>query len=246
MEGLLSLCLAAATATTPENFWRAWSFAPQVLVPLLGTLVLYGARVQSGGTRSVLFLGGWVLLAIALVSPLCRLGATLVSAHMVQHVLLATIAPLLLVLGAPSWRAGPGARALLPLTALYGLAIWLWHFPPLYTLVLLDAAVHTAAYAVLIVLAVLFWSAVAKAGSLAAVTMLFVTMLHTGVLGALLVFSPRAWYPVLASRAELWGLSALEDQQLAGLIMWVPMSAFFLLAGLRLLALRLGAEPAAG
>lgn len=263
LERLLSLCLATHPVIAPDGLWRDWSLAPVVVLPLALALGSYLCGLRASGApawRVACFAGGWLVLAGALVSPLCRLAGTLVSAHMVQHALLVAVAPPLLVLGAPlavmraAWpgaarRAGSAAYARryalpLPATLCYGLAIWLWHFPPVYSAVLLDAVVHTLAYAVLVALSLLFWSVVlapGKGGSrLHGVPMLFVTLVHTGVLGALLTFSSNAWYPVLAGGAAAWGLSPLADQQLGGLIMWVPMSATYLAAALALVGASLG------
>ncbi|HYX23881.1 MAG TPA: cytochrome c oxidase assembly protein, partial [Thermoanaerobaculia bacterium] len=74
----------------------------------------------------------------------------------------------------------------------------------------------------------------------AAVLYVFTTSLHSGVLGALLTFAPRLWYPIYEARTAAWGLSALEDQQLAGLIMWVPAGVLFIVLGLALFAAWLG------
>jgi cytochrome c oxidase assembly factor CtaG len=65
---------------------------------------------------------------------------------------------------------------------------------------------------------------------------LFVTAVHTGLLGALLAFSPTLWYPVYALTARAWGLTPLEDQQLAGLVMWIPASVSYLVGALALFA----------
>jgi cytochrome c oxidase assembly factor CtaG len=259
---LLSLCLADRTGVTPGTLWSAWSFAPQAVLPLLAALALYAggllsARAQGAGPvpawRAACFAAGWMVLAAALVSPLCRLAATLVSAHMVQHVLLVAVAPVLVALGTPLAAMAAGEPRVpsrpprvLEITVLYGLAIWLWHFPPAYTLVLLDGTLHTLAYAALIAVSIGFWSSVVRGGmtgDLRCMPALFVTLVHTGLLGALLTFSGRTWYPVLAGGAQSWGLTPLADQQLAGLIMWAPMSAIYLGAALCTVAARL--SPAA-
>ena len=65
---------------------------------------------------------------------------------------------------------------------------------------------------------------------------LLTSAIHTGMLGALLTFSPRAWYPAYAGKTEQWGLTLLQDQQLGGLIMWVPAGFVFIFAGLLLTA----------
>jgi cytochrome c oxidase assembly factor CtaG len=195
---LLTLCLAERPAA-PGTLAGAWSFAPAIVVPLGAALALYALgwrarRVDRGNVappwRAACFVAGWIVLAAALVSPLCRMAATLVSAHMVQHVLLVAVAPPLLLLGAPLavlgalWKrrapAAPPTPGPLSALLLYGAAIWLWHFPPVYSAVLQDAALHVFAYAALIVASLAFWAHVlaADAGArLNAVPMLFATLL---------------------------------------------------------------------
>ncbi|HVL58361.1 MAG TPA: cytochrome c oxidase assembly protein, partial [Burkholderiaceae bacterium] len=175
-------------------------------------------------------------------SPLCRMAATLVSAHMVQHLLLVIVAPALLALARPA----PVAREAIGAAAIaYGLAIWVWHAPPVYTAVVSREAAHLAGYSLLIAIGYAFWSqmlcAQRAARGKAALAML-ATALHTTLLGALLAFAPRLLYPVLAAGAPLWGLEPLQDQQLAGLLMWtvggVAYMGAALAIGMRALELR--------
>ena len=260
---LLSLCLSTHPPVAPGGLWQAWSFAPVIVVPLALILGLYlSALVKQGrresGIEPILFVGGWLLLAVALVSPLCRMSAMLAWAHMVQHVILVALAPPLLVLGA--WRRMPGLsaetrgsdtaiwkcrlRMLSGPTAasiLYAVAIWATHVPFIYQAALDDATVHVVVAYGLVAVSVVFWRAVieatlsSQAGSGAggfALLAIFFAMVQTGLLGALLALSPTSWYPVFAGSVAIWGLTPLEDQQLAGLIMWVPMGAIYLSAGL--------------
>lgn len=207
------------------------------------------------------FAGGWITLFLALVSPLHRLGGVLFSAHMAQHELLMTAAAPLLVLGRPlvpfvwalpmSWRRTVGDWAAvapvrgtwelltLPLVAwtLHGVAIWLWHAPALFEATLRSDLVHTLQHMSFLGTGLLFWWTLLRGrgggiGRPAAVLYLFTTSVHTTVLGALLTFSSRAWYPLYAPATAAWGLTPLEDQQLAGLIMWIPANLSYLLAAL--------------
>ena len=211
------------------------------------------------------FAAGWVTLLVAMVSPLHPLGAALFSAHMVQHELLMVVAAPLLVLGRPvipflwalpvPWRrrvggwgkAGPvraGWRAgTNPFAAwlLHGAAIWLWHLPALYQSTLRSEWMHTLQHASFLGTALLFWWALVhgregRMGYGAAAFYLFATAMHSGGLGALLTFTTRAWYPVYGGAAAAWGLTPLEDQQLAGLIMWIPAGLSYVIAGLLLVA----------
>jgi putative membrane protein len=260
----------------PHDLWSAWTFEPGVVVPLVVTAVLYGVglrRLWSGagvgrGVRrweAACFAGGWLSLAVALVSPLHTLGGALFSAHMAQHEVLMALAAPLLVLGRPlvpwtfalprarrstvggwakrgwvrgPWRAvsGPGAA-----WTLHAAALWLWHMPLLYGLALRSEAVHGLQHACFLGTALLFWWALlrgrgARLGYGAAVLYLFTTAAHSGALGALLTFARSPWYPGYAATTAPWGLTALEDQQLAGLIMWVPAGAAYLVAALWLFA----------
>jgi len=135
-----------------------------------------------------------------------------------------------------AWLSAPGV-----VLCLHALGLWVWHLPSLYTAALNSDAVHALQHFSFFATAVLFWWTVAQGryghGSYgAAAVYVFGTALQSGVLGALLTFSRRLWYPVYADHAAAWGLTALEDQQLAGLAMWVPAGVVFTAAGLACLA----------
>ncbi len=219
------------------------------------------------------FLAGLGVLLVALVSPVDALGAALFSGHMFQHMLLIGVAAPLLVLGRPvvafvwalpregrilagSWmRRSPARRswALLshPATAwtLHAVALWAWHAPALYARTLDSDGVHAAQHASFLGTAVLFWWVLAKSGTRArramGVLYLFTTAVVTGALGALLTFAPAPLYatayPPEATGA--WGLTPLEDQQLAGLVMWIPGGILYAGAALHLLGRLLAGDP---
>jgi cytochrome c oxidase assembly factor CtaG len=200
--------------------------------------------------HAVLFALGWLATAGALVSPLHDLSRRLFTAHMIEHEVLMVVAAPLLVMGRPlgamlwalpqGWRRGLGravqagwfaafwAFITQPLTAtiLHGLAIWIWHGRALFEAALRIEWVHWLQHLSFFGSALLFWWAMSEAwrrrdAAGAAIGHLFLTSLHTGFLGVLLVFSPRLWYAPMPAAVE-WGMSPLEDQQMAGLIMWIP------------------------
>ena len=208
---------------------------------------------------------GWLTLVVGLVSPLHRLGGVLFSAHMAQHELLMVVAAPLLVLGRPlipclwglpistrrrlgawsAWRPVSAGWHWLTLPsvawALHAVAIWLWHAPSLYQATLSSETIHTIQHVSFLGTALLFWWALlhgreGRLGRPAAVIYLFTTAGHTSLLGALLTFSTRLWYPLYESTTAPWGLTPLEDQQLAGVIMWVPAGLSYLIAALALAA----------
>lgn len=211
-----------------------------------------------------LFTLGWLATAAALISPLHDLSRRLFTAHMIEHEVLMVVAAPLLVVGRPlgamlwalpqGWRRGLGRAVQAgwfaafwnfikrPMTAtvLHGLAIWIWHVRSLFEAALQVEWVHWLQHFSFFGSALLFWWAMVEAWRRretagAAVGHLFLTSLHTGFLGVLLVFSPRLWYPPMPAAAE-WGLTALEDQQMAGLIMWIPAGMVYAAAALALMA----------
>jgi cytochrome c oxidase assembly factor CtaG len=200
--------------------------------------------------QALLFAAGFTALVVGLMSPLHDLSRRLFTAHMIEHeVMLAIAAPLLVAarpLGAmlwalpQHWRRRLGAAAhwrplalawsllTIPLVAtmLHGTAIWMWHAPRLFDMALAHEPLHRLQHFSFFATALLFWWSLEEgheraAGPGAAVGYLFATALHTSFLGVLLVFSPMLWYAAPIAAAD-WGLTGLEDQQLAGLIMWVP------------------------
>lgn len=220
--------------------------------------------------RQALWFGlGWLSLVVALVSPLDSAGSFSFAAHMVQHEILMIVAAPLLVLGrplgvwvwafAPAWRRrlGNGTRngavraawgALTrPLNAwlLHFAVLWMWHVPAAFQAALKSDAIHTLQHLSFLFSALLFWWAVlGKQGHRTArgtaIAYLFTTMMHTGALGALLTMSETIWYPYYGSNAQVFGLTALQDQQLGGLIMWIPGGLSYIIAGLVLCAQWLG------
>ncbi|CAB3676520.1 cytochrome c oxidase assembly protein [Paraburkholderia rhynchosiae] len=207
------------------------------------------------------FVLGWLTLVAALDSPLDALSAALFSAHMVQHELMMLVAAPLLVLGRPLavwlWAFRPASRhaiaAAVRTPALRGLwrslcapavawllhaaALWAWHMPRLFEAALASPVIHTLQHASFLLSALLFWWVVFGEGTRRdqsgyAMLSLFTTMVHTGALGALLTLAPGLWYPAYIEPTSALGFDPLQDQQLGGLVMWVPGGLAYLIAAL--------------
>jgi putative membrane protein len=218
--------------------------------------------------QALAFAAGLGAVAAALAPALDRLAHELLWAHMLQHLLLILVAAPLLALGRPLqpflWALPPagrrrlgrlvgGGRALAgsaawPLLALvlHASVVWAWHAPVLYEAALASAAVHTLEHTTMLATALLLWSAVVASGThgrlghTAAVLVVFATAVQSGGLGALLTFAPAPFYPAHEAAALARGVDPIADQQLAGLLMWVPgglvyvgAAALLLLLGLR-------------
>lgn len=202
--------------------------------------------------RLVWFVAGWLALASAVVSPLHDLGERSFAAHMLEHELMMLAAAPLLVLARPLsvmlWAfAGPARNALGAVskagavrgpwrvltdswtaTILQIAALWIWHAPALFDRALERPAWHLVQHLSFLVTALLFWSAMFEAkrgakGLGAPVLCLFTTSLVGGALGALMALSQSPWFARYAElRMAPFGLTPVEDQQLAGLLMWIP------------------------
>jgi cytochrome c oxidase assembly factor CtaG len=127
-------------------------------------------------------------------------------------------------------------------TVLHAAAIWLWHLPPAFDAALTNELLHWLQHLSFLVSALLFWWAMLelRRPRATSIAYLFLTALHTGFLGVLLAVSPRPLFPAQAQLAAAYGADPLADQQLAGLIMWVPAGLFYVVAGLALAGLWIG------
>ena len=198
----------------------------------------------------VWFVAGWVTLALALLSPLDTLGDDyLFSAHMIQHMLIAVVVPPMLLLGLPEWMVNPLLRNQAvrtvarwlgnPIVAfgLFQADVWIWHAPALYDLTLENSAVHIIEHLTFVIFGLLYWMPILSPTPLVprisrgfAILYLFIGCQPMVALGALLTFASTPLYTPYVAAPRVWGLSPLGDQQLGGLIMWLPTNIPYLIA----------------
>jgi len=216
------------TPAVPSDVWTSWNFDPVVMVALCWLAVTVWRHGQ-GTTRPAGF-AATALLVVIFISPLCALSAALFSARVVHHMfLIAGVAPLLAL-------AFP-ARKALPLGLLFGInmvVLWLWHVPGVYHWAVMSVPGYWLMQASLLGAALALWREVLRRGADpgAGIAALLGTVAQMGLLGALIVFAPEPLYRAHILTTEIWGFSPLEDQQLAGLIMWVPAILPYLAAAL--------------
>lgn len=244
--------------TTGHLLAVAWSHDPTVLWGCVGLLAAYAAWLRRQLTwRAAFWVAGVAVLWLALESPIDRLGELyLFSMHMVQHMLLIQVIPLLLLWALPAEatrrllripaidrleRAIGRPRITLPLKVL---ALWVWHLPVLYDLALRNEGVHALEHLVFLVTATMFWWSVltpVKERRLApqhAMAHVFGAMAGISILGMVITLAPTAIYPFYRhppdpyGALELirngWGLSVLADQQLGGVIMWIAGGIYYI------------------
>lgn len=207
--------------------WR-WNGDPLLLAALaLLALVL----LRKGGGRGLTALG-LAVLVLAFVSPLCALASALFSARVLHHVLLVAVAAPVLALALG--RAGRFARAPHLAFAVHTLLFWLWHSPAAYAFALSSHAAYWVMQLSLLGSAAWLWAAAldARAPAGHACALLFGTVLQMGMLAALLTFARAPLYEAHFATTAAFGLTPLEDQQLAGALMWVPAAGPYLFAAL--------------
>jgi putative membrane protein len=218
-------------APLPGDIWTRWNPDP-LLIAALACLMLLAAFGRSTGPRAALAAIG--LMLVIFVSPFCALSSALFSARVLHHVVLVGAVAPLLALAFPLKRAG--APPLPALVGLHAVILWLWHTPGAYAWGLATVPAYWLMQVSLLGSAWLMWRVIlapaARPGP--ALVALAATIGQMGLLGALIVFAPRPLYAVHFTSTWPWGLSPLADQQLAGLLMWVPAMLPYLGVGLRL------------
>ena len=225
--------------------------------------------------RARFFAAGLATIAIALLSPIDALATVLVSGHMLQHLLLIMVAAPLIVVGDPTtvmrgvprgvrkstgrWRHERGftpARISslhhpVPIFLATAGAIWFWHASVAYEAAADNQILHALEHASFLLTAILFWNVLlsrrpsSRLAPGASVLLIFAVAMQGVILSALLTFGDTPWYPSYGETARSWNLDPIEDQRLAGLLMWIPGGLLYTAAALRSLTgwLRLDDEP---
>lgn len=223
-------------APVPEELLARWNLDPVLLAALAAAAIAFRSRFLAGSTgRPLAFGAALALLLLLFVSPFCALTSALFSARVVHHVILTAVAAPLLLLSAAR-RPVPLRGSLALWTGLAALLFWAWHSPPLYAWALSRDAAYWLMQVSLFGSALGFWAAIRRASAPAAVAALLATMVQMGLLGALITFAPEPLYAPHLGSTVAWGLTPLDDQQLAGLIMWAPSAALYLGAALLIFA----------
>jgi putative membrane protein len=224
-------------APTLAELGGRWNFDPWLLLAFALALFVWrwhGARAVANAStlrlRRRAFPAALAVLAVAFISPLCAATVALFSARTVHHVLLVAVAAPLLALAFAQPRASARSPTL-PL-AVAIVVFYAWHAPPLYSAALAAPSIYWAMQATLLGSAVWFWARVLHpaAEPVASLTAILATAALMGLLGALLTFAPRPLYVEHFAAPFAFGLTPLDDQRLAGLIMWVPALAPYLAA----------------
>lgn len=233
-DGALDAAWLAYCGSPPAPGEAGWNWDPWLGAALVGALVLAWRHSADRASLAI----GWAVLGLALLSPVCSLSVALFSARVGQHLVILLAAAPLLALGLPGARRGAPAAAVVMAAALFALLLWAWHLPGPYTATFRSDVAYWAMHASLLGAAIWLWRGLLLAAPTRPEVVLPVglaTAIQMSALGAFLTFAPRALFPPHATTTLPWGLTPLEDQQLGGLLMWVPGGLAF--AGVALVAL---------
>jgi len=234
-----------------------WSFSPGVLIGaaiVTGVYVRRWRQVRLGASprrtveapvwRLCSFIASVAVALIALISPMDALADQLFFGHMIQHMLLLDVVPILAILGLTKVILRPVTRAVHDLerragplahpafaVLLYVTAIWAWHIPAAYDFAVTHPTVHVLEHISFVLAGSLYWwhllspiRARLRLDGMGPVIYMATTKLFVGALGMGLAFAPSALYPYYVHHVRVWGISAVDDQSVAGLIMAVEQS----------------------
>jgi putative membrane protein len=220
-------------APHPGELLQRFNLDPALLASL-ALLAIFHARCVKGMSRAAA-LSGWAIATVALVSPLCALSVALFSARVGQLMILVLLAAPLIALAWPAPLPQPRmGRTWLFATAFF-VFLWLWHMPRPYDATFSSTLIYWSMHVTLFGSAILLWRDLLHHSAARGAEVLVIgtlTSMQMGLLGAILTFASRPLFFWHLTTTTPWGLSALRDQQLGGVLMWVPGIAFFLFVAL--------------
>ena len=229
-------------APKPEGWLSQWNFAPE----LLACMVVFAAVAywKRNSLRATPAYAAAAVFSFLYISPFCALGSALFTVRIVHDVILATLlAPLIVAAFRAEETEIPGTLTVW--TSIHGLTFWLWHAPPFYEGAMSIDGIFWLMQITIVATAAIWWIKVIRSPAPAAATALLATMVAMGALGALLTFAHRAYFAPHWLTTQSWGLSPMEDQQIAGIVMWAPASLVYLIAALSILYRSLGSRAPA-
>lgn len=209
----------------PDSIWHRWNLDPLLIGCLVVLLIIVkSSQTVTGPNQRKFFVAGWFVATLSLLSPLCALSVAIFSARVGQHMILTVIAAPLIALGLPVPRARL-SRSAFAGAAAFTAMLWFWHSPSPYAATFTSNFTYWAMHLTTFGSALWLWRAVLHAppeqmaGAIASTLM---TGLQMALLGALITFTPFPVYAPHYLTTVAWGLSPLADQQLGGVIMWLP------------------------
>jgi putative membrane protein len=219
----------------PAELLHRFNLDP-LLILVLSACALAHLSATPRGTPRLLAATGWLIAAMAFISPLCALSVSLFSARVAQHMVLILLAAPLIAVSAPPLSRRHRAQSLWLTAGGFFVALWFWHMPVPYDATFSSTTVYWLMHVTLFGSAILLWRGLLHHSTDRTVEVLGIgalTSMHMGLLGAVLTFAGHPLFLRHLTTTQVWGFSPLRDQQLGGTLMWVPGIVLFLFAALR-------------
>lgn len=220
----------------PGDLIERFNVDPVLIVALAAVALLHLRANHDEGRPISATTAGWAIAAAAFVSPLCALSVSLFAARVAQHMILVLVAAPLIAGSMPRWRMRGTPASLWGATGGFLLALWFWHMPAPYEATFRSTAIYWAMHLTLFGSGIWLWSELvghARDRTPAVLAAGMATSIQMGLLGAVITLSSWPMYRPHLATTEAWGYTPLADQQLGGVLMWVPGCLFFLWAAMR-------------
>ena len=223
------------TPPSPGELLTRFNLDPLLIVVLGVIVAVHLIQVKNIRQKHYALLG-WMIAAAALISPLCALSVALFSARISQHMILLLVAAPLIALGLPRKELQHSARGIRFASISFFVALWFWHMPNPYYATFASSTFYWLMHISLFGSAIWLWrELVHHAPEHTAEALLFgiFSSMQMGLLGAVLALASRPLFEPHLLTAPLWHLTPLQDQQLGGVVMWVPGILLFLWVAIR-------------
>jgi putative membrane protein len=223
------------TPPLPSEILGRFNLDPILIVVLLFLAVAH-VRAQRRSGAAAYIATGWLVAAVAFISPLCALSVSLFSARIGQHMILMLIAAPLIALGLPLRESQHHRARAWSAAGAFFLFLWFWHMPLPYEATFTSTPVYWSMHVTLFGSAILLWREILHYSSdhgLEALAVGVLSSMQMGLLGAILTLAEHPLFMTHLLTTQAWGFTPLEDQQLGGALMWVPGIVLFLWTSLR-------------
>lgn len=236
MAGALYGAVYCGAPALPGTLAERFNLDPLLIAVLAGIAFTHLTANRRAGRASSATAAGWAIAAAALISPLCALSVSLFTARVAQHMILLLAAAPLIASSLPRWRSIERPSFLWSATIAFFALLWFWHMPAPYAATFRAPAIYWAMHVSLFGSGVLLWAALLRQHSAQALAAGLVTSIQMGMLGAVICLASWPMYAPHYATTQAWGLTPLADQQMGGVVMWVPGCLIFLWIAVRTVA----------
>lgn len=217
----------------PGSLAERFNLDPVLIAALAAIVLIHLVANRRAGQPLSGPAAGWTIAAAALISPLCALSVSLFAARVAQHMILLLAAAPLIAASLPQWRVIKRPAFLWSATIAFFVLLWFWHMPTPYEATFRSPLIYWMMHVSLGGSGVALWAALLRQHSARALAVGLITSIHMGLLGAIICLASWPMYRPHYATTQAWGLSPLADQQMGGVIMWVPGCLIFLWIAVR-------------